>query len=63
MERVSENQYSERRQKKSQPKCERCGRPVKFTIEDYENGSCICPSCAGDAKASRIRDLDFDGRI
>lgn len=37
---------------KDRPLCERCGRPVKVSSEDYERDELLCVHCASEAKAS-----------
>jgi hypothetical protein len=43
---------------KDMPQCERCGRPVKVSSEDYEREEILCAHCAADAKVSTFADYE-----
>jgi hypothetical protein len=43
---------------KDRPACERCGRPVKVTSDDYQSEELLCPHCASEAKVSAFIDYD-----
>lgn len=65
VERLPDDEFSDRtaRGVRERPRCERCGRTVRVRAEDYEHAEILCPGCASDAKAARLRDPDFDGSI
>lgn len=43
---------------KDRPQCERCGRPVKVTSDDYQREEILCPHCALEAKASAFGEYE-----
>lgn len=43
---------------KDRPQCERCGRPVKVTSDDYEREEILCAHCASDAKVSVLSEYE-----
>lgn len=44
---------------KDRPRCERCGRPIKVSSDDYEREELLCAHCAADAKVSSDSEYDF----
>ncbi len=40
------------------PQCERCGRPVKITSDDYQREEILCPHCASETNASALSDYE-----
>ncbi|MCX6343609.1 MAG: hypothetical protein NT018_00880 [Armatimonadetes bacterium] len=65
MKRLSEDEFAQRTNGRvnSKPRCERCGRPIRISKDDYERDEILCPICASDVKASSMMDPDFDGSI
>jgi hypothetical protein len=43
---------------KDRPHCERCGRPIKVSSDDYERDELLCTHCAAEAKAWAIGDYE-----
>ena len=43
---------------KDRPLCERCGRPVKVSSDDYQIEELLCLNCAAEAKAWAIGEDD-----
>ncbi len=43
---------------KDRPQCERCGRPIKVSSDDYERDELLCSHCAAEAKAWAIHDYE-----
>ena len=43
---------------KDMPRCERCGRPMKVSSDDYEREELLCIHCAAEAKAWAIGDYE-----
>ena len=43
---------------KDRPLCERCGRPVRVTSDDYEREEILCAHCASEAKVSAFGDFE-----
>ena len=43
---------------KDRPLCERCGRPVKVTSDDYEREEILCDHCASEATVSALGDYE-----
>ena len=41
---------------KDLPQCERCGRPVKVSSDDYLTDEVLCTHCASDARS--VDDLE-----
>ena len=39
---------------KDRPQCERCGRPVRISSDDYLRDELLCQSCASDVRASEL---------
>ena len=65
MKRLSEDEFAERTNGRvnCKPRCERCGRPIRISKDDYESDEILCPICAADAKVSSMLDSDSDGNI
>ena len=40
------------------PQCERCGRPVKISSDDYQDDELLCVHCAAEAKAWAMGDYE-----
>ncbi len=47
---------------KDRPLCERCGRPVKVSSDDYPREEILCVNCAGEARASDFDDYELSSR-
>lgn len=60
MEREFEERTNKRLGTKTRntPVCERCGRPVKISRDDYMRGEILCPHCAAEYKDSDTDDLE-----
>ena len=41
---------------KDKPQCERCGRPVKISSEDYMRDEVLCINCASDTRVPNADD-------
>ena len=41
---------------KDMPHCERCGRPVKISSEDYMQDEILCSTCTAESKVSEYDD-------
>ena len=39
---------------KDRPQCERCGRPIRISSEDYLRDELLCAGCAKDVKALEL---------
>ena len=42
------------------PECERCGRPVRISSDDYTRDEILCPSCAAEARASELESEEHE---
>ncbi len=47
---------------KDRPLCERCGRPVRITSEDYLRNEILCPTCAAEGRTPESDDFDVKSR-
>ncbi len=65
MKRLFEDEFSERTNERvnSKPRCERCGRPIRISKDDYECDEILCQICASEVKVSSMIDSDFDESI
>lgn len=43
---------------KDRPTCERCGRPVKVSSDDYQREEILCAHCASEAVVTAISDYE-----
>ncbi len=44
--------------RKDMPLCERCGKPVRITNEDYTREEILCPTCATEANVQTLEDYE-----
>ena len=60
MERLARERLDTRRGRglKDRPRCERCGRPVKISSDDYSGEEILCAYCAFEAKADDYDDQE-----
>jgi formylmethanofuran dehydrogenase subunit E len=47
---------------KDRPLCERCGRPVRISREDYLRGEILCPTCAAEGRTPEMDEFDLGSR-
>ncbi|MGQ9454345.1 MAG: hypothetical protein ACUVT8_05515 [Armatimonadota bacterium] len=47
---------------KDLPLCERCGRPVRVSREDYLRSEILCPTCAAESRTPEFDESDFRSR-
>ena len=43
---------------KDRPQCERCGRPIKVSSDDYQSEELLCTHCASEAKVTNISEYE-----
>lgn len=44
---------------KDRPGCERCGRPVRISSDDYSSEEILCAHCALEARADDYDEQDY----
>jgi len=47
---------------KDRPLCERCGRPVRISSDDYAREEILCANCAVEARAPEVEEYELTGR-
>lgn len=47
---------------KDRPVCERCGRPVSVSSDDYGHDEILCASCAMEARTPEVEEYELSGR-
>ncbi len=48
---------------KDRPLCERCGRPVKVSSDDFEREEILCANCADEARTEEPDDYEVSAHI
>ncbi len=43
---------------KDLPECERCGKPVRLSSDDYARDEILCAACAHEANTRQIEDYE-----